>query len=458
MEYPSKHQEQKDKNQNKIDFKQLDQLVESQRSVLEEKLKDKNISPLVQNATYKQLEKLDAITSQLLQLETNGHYTFDKAEEVVGTNLVNLSKRIGQVADTRRQEGMMADAEKLQAVLAFIREQKDKVAVVDKREESAVQPKEYDIDAKKKELDEVWKKSQEIQAKRRLETQSTNKAIEQVRKEIGIESPEQEANKEQLMKSILEDGGFRAHAALSKEVSGLGSSGFYSLESRVNDHRYPSSAIGEAAQRLLTRSDRGRFSENIQGMREVLAEHGISEMLDVQKEQTQEYDQVIIPGKKGILGFGATPDRTEQKPTGRYRSLLHSELVQGGKSEPAVRFSYIVSARNREWRSSDGRGGQMLSLEVILPESVAKEFETAAERDPKLVRDMVEKIMKEKILKKPEEWDKPQFKGSSGDSDGSTTIRPPYEQWDKANGGARVYIQKAGKEPGFHQEFVHEIK
>lgn len=299
--------------------------------------------------------------------------------------------------------------------------------------------------------------SVERQQEKMREQEKTKEALSQVRKEIGIESQEQELNKEKLVKSILEDGGFRAHTALSKEVSGLDHQGFYSLESRIDDNRYPSTAIGEAAQRLLTRSDRGRFSENIQGVREVLAEHGISEMLDVQKEQAQEYEQVIISGKKGILGFGATADRTEQKPTGRYRSLLHSELVQGGKSEPAVRFSYIVSGRNREWRSSDGRGGQMLSLEVVLPESVAKEFEAAAERDPKLVRDIVEKIMKEKILKKPEEWDKPQFKGGGGD-DGTTTIRPPYEQWDKAYGGARVYIQKAGKEPGFHQEFVHEIK
>jgi hypothetical protein len=114
-------------------------------------------------------------------------------------------------------------------------------------------------------------------------------------------------------------------------------------------------------------------------------------------------------------------------------------------------MSYIVRDTEEKWRVHDGRPGQQLQVEITLPESVAKEIEKRLQSDPALIRDIVGRIMKDKILKDPQRWEKP--RGEVGDP-----LRPPYEKWDARTGGGRIYIQKEGINPGWHDEFVHKVK
>ncbi len=315
-----------------------------------------------------------------------------------------------------------------------------------KKEQTTKPPSEQDLEKRKKELDEIWRKSQE-QQKARVDADRAKTAgkIEDVYQQLGIESPiGQERSREKVAKLVLQDGGVRIHISVERSLSVKGNSGFQDLETRIRDGRPPSFARGSIEGQFLSRDDKMRRK----GLGDVLNEHGIKEIIDIRHDTKPVYDTIIIPGKKGVLGIGKTPDRTERRATGRYEQILHSEIVNGGKKEPTVRFTYLIP--QSEWRDYSGRTGQMMSVEIVLPESSAKEVEQTLERDPAAMRRIVERVMKEKLLKDPKAWETPQ---GSGDS-----LRPPYNKWDAEPSGGKIYVQKEGAEPGFHETQVHKVK
>jgi hypothetical protein len=269
--------------------------------------------------------------------------------------------------------------------------------------------------------------------------------VEGVNQTLGVEGPtELEKSRERAAELVLQDGGVRIHMSIEKSLSPRGYDGFQNLETRIQDGRQPVSARGSIAAQFLSRQDWSR-SKNLD---ESLKEHGIREIIDIRHDIKPVLETVNIPGKKGVLGIGKTPDRTERRPTGRYEPVLHSQIVSGGKEEPAVRFTYYIP--QTEWRDYSGRTGQMMSVEIVLPESVATEVEQTLVKDPAAMRKIVERVMKEKLLNNPTAWETPQ---RSGDS-----LRPPYDRWDAEPNGGKIYVQKEGVEPGFHEDQVHKVK
>ena len=277
----------------------------------------------------------------------------------------------------------------------------------------------------------------------------------------GSKEPELDIEKlhEQAAEIVLKDGGVRIYTSVIPSLSEKGSAGFQNLETNINDGRQPAKAIYNLQCQLFTQDDFKQYGSGIVSIGEALDKYGLKEIIDIRHDVTEEYEEVTIPykkGRKGFFGLGKTPNRLahiEKRETGKKRLMNHNEIVEGGKNEPAMRFTYLVlSNRQNKWRDYSGRYGQMLSAEIVLPESSAKEIEKILERDPAAMRAIVEQVMKEKILKdKPEEWKKPQ---GSGDS-----LCPPYEKWDaEAEGGGKIYIQKEGTECGFHEDRVHKVK
>ena len=257
---------------------------------------------------------------------------------------------------------------------------------------------------------------------------------------------EREKSRERAAEIVLEDGGVRVHMSVAKSLSlsPYGSDGFQNLETRIQDHRQPNVVIEEITMQFLSRDE---FMRNIR-LDNALNDRDIKEIIDIRPEVRPTYETVTVPGKKGVLGFGKMPDRTERKATGRYESILHSEIVSGGKNEPVVRFTYYIP--QTEWRDYSGRQGQMMVVEIVLPESAAKELEQILKRDPAAMRQIVEEVMKKRFLEDPGDWEKSQGYGDS--------LRPPYEVWDAEPNGGRIYLQTAGKEPGFHEDRVYKVK
>lgn len=302
---------------------------------------------------------------------------------------------------------------------------------------------------------QTWQQEKMTAQAKRMAEQRTARAqtervvaapkIEKVYRDIGIESPtEREKSRERAAELVLQDGGVRIHMSVERNLSARGNSGFQDLETRIQDGRSSSSARGSIEGQLLLRDDIMRRK----GLDDVLNEHGIKEIIDIRHDTKPVYETVTIPGKKGVLGIGKIPDRTERRATGGYEPILHSEIVSGGKKEPAVRLTYLIP--QTEWRDYSGRKGQMMSVEIVLPESIAKEIEQTLDRDPATMRRIVERVLKEKLLKDPKAWETPQGYGDS--------LRPPYDKWDAEHGGGKIYVQQERAELGFHEESVRKLK
>lgn len=290
---------------------------------------------------------------------------------------------------------------------------------------------------------------EERQAQDRKQTQAerdkTGAKVEAVYKKIGLQSPaESEKSRERAAEIVLQDGGVRIHTSVERSLSPKHNSGFQNLETRIRDGLQPSFALGSIEAQFLSKDDLARRTR----LDEAMKSRGIKEIIDIRGAKKEIYETVTIPGKKGVFGFGKTPDRTERQATGRYEPILHSEIVSGGKKEPAVRFTYYIP--QTEWRDYSGRPGQMMSVEIVLPESTAIEVKQTLERNPSAMRRIVERVMKEKFLNGTNAWEIPQ---GSGDS-----LRPPYDEWDAESDGGKIYVQKEGMTPGFHEDAMKKVQ
>ena len=78
--------------------------------------------------------------------------------------------------------------------------------------------------------------------------------------------------------------------------------------------------------------------------RSIMKDHSVNEIIDVRHAVIPPYKTVVDQGKKGFFGIGAEPEKRKQV-VDRWETPLHSELVEGGKNEPCVEFTYLVASR-----------------------------------------------------------------------------------------------------------------
>lgn len=303
---------------------------------------------------------------------------------------------------------------------------------------------------------EVREKKEQYEVSRQAQIQEQQQGVEAVYKKYGMESPaEREKSREKAIEIIFKDAGVRVHESFPEKVGALqdNNAGYQELTMRLQDGRYVSHTISGIASQLLSKEEYSRGGRP----EAVLASQGIHELIDIRRDVKPVYETITVPGKKGVFGIGKTPDTTQRRASGRFESSLHGVVVEGGKKEAAVRISYFVPPPSRqegrlEWSDYSGRSGQMLLLELVLPETSAVEIEKIIDRDPGVMRVVTERLMKEKMLKDPNDWEKLQAHRGEGSS-----LRPPYEQWDAEPEGGRVYVQKEGGERGFRQECIKKI-
>ncbi len=285
-------------------------------------------------------------------------------------------------------------------------------------------------------------RSRETQAQ---QTKKEQLQLNKVREKIGIKpSEEKEKTRERMIQLVLKDGGIRIHTSIEKDISQKGYSGFQNLETRIQDGGQPDVAI------FFLESNLGRR------LQDAIEEEAINEFIDIRHLTKPVYEEVTIPGKKGFLGMGKTSERIEHKKTDKEEPIKHNDIVQNGKLENTMRITYYAAGKHydgvTEWQDYSGRSGQILIVEIVLPESSGKEIENELKKDPELIRNIVERVMKEKMLKNPDSWDRPYFK------DNDNTLRPPYERWDAQPTGGRIYIQTEDMDVGFHEDAVYKIK
>ncbi len=242
-----------------------------------------------------------------------------------------------------------------------------------------------------------------------------------------INKKERKKNLERALELVMTDGGFRVHVSIHRDLSPEGTAGFQDLKTKIKDWR-PLYALKSKIKNNFC----SKFSlTGSIDFDEELKKRKIEEVLDISYEKTDEYEEVVVPGKAGFLGLGKTEPRTERKMTGRKRFVLHQEYVANGKNEPAIGFTYYVNPE--DWRDYSGRRGQMMFVQITMPELSGMQLAEIIKRDPVIIRELIGRLMKDNLLKDPNAWETPQGGGDS--------LRPPYEKWDKSDVGEHLYIQ-----------------
>ncbi|MFA7169947.1 MAG: hypothetical protein WC178_03775 [Candidatus Paceibacterota bacterium] len=258
--------------------------------------------------------------------------------------------------------------------------------------------------------------------------------------------------REQIMEDLLEEGGFSMNMALEDIVAkGQKDTGTReTINERIVKTDLPN-AVNQIADGIMTDVEKRALS-----LDRFMEKKNLYEVVDIRPIIEREYKKVKVPGKKGFLGIGKTEDSEEYvyDSSGHLEftehELMHNEIVDNGKKEPAIRIIYY--ARKSGWKTNGtggGRTGQSMRIEFIIPKSMLAEIKKELDNNPSFIREMSGRVMKEKILEKKEAWD--------GSGKSVVKLRPPYEKWDKSEGGGRMYIQQEGDPKGWNESSVKRI-
>ncbi len=130
------------------------------------------------------------------------------------------------------------------------------------------------------------------------------------------------------------------------------------------------------------------------------------------------------------------------KKTVRYENIESNPnldtLVKGAGSEDAfvLRYRTYDNYEGLAYKDYSGRTGQFLAVELIMPESIAKQLGEQIKKDPSIVRRLIKKIVIEKSSIPENAWE------TGNKSTNGVPIKPPYEAWrETEQGRERIYIE-----------------
>lgn len=314
--------------------------------------------------------------------------------------------------------------------------------------------KDGDVVGAKKRPDGTWDTSRALRFHEKPEETITH-PVKEAEKGKQAESfqNEREIKEAELMLEIMYDGSVGAYASFPTEYSQIGSAGFSeALDKRWKEKtasgRYP-----------FAREVNGYFGFGNSDIKGEYDKAGVREFIGMVPAVKEIYEETSVPVQQkrfgGLLGSKTTMEKRSQK-TGE-RPVLHSEAVSNGKNEPLFKLRYSVrnnradhSDPELQYKDDVGRSGNILDIEILLPESTAQKVMQELRTNPTFAR----KIAGEVIIKK---LGLPEKAWGEGDLTTTGSIRPPYENWDKKT-GKRFYIKKTGDEGGFNQERIISVK
>lgn len=251
-------------------------------------------------------------------------------------------------------------------------------------------------------------------------------------------SREAERPREEIFQDIEQQGSMRLMtSARPEDIQGRANAGFHEDVTDPGVFRsFTSETYAHLHNNLAETPD-----ELDMDFDELMEQKGIHELVDFTPILQEKKEEIEV--RKGLL----RRKTKEQKGTGEMIPVLYSDLREDGKKEPAVRMTYYV--HDADWTDYSGRKGQKLSLEIMLPASLAKELAETLREDPQRVRDLVGTLLLEKM---------------GVTEEGAEAIRPRFESFDAerpANETIRIQEmpvteQEAKSEPVVEKEIARE--
>lgn len=310
--------------------------------------------------------------------------------------------------------------------------------------------KDGDVVGAKKRPDGTWDTSRALRVYEKPEETITSliKETGKSQQAEGFQN-EREIKEAELMLEVMYDGSVGVCASFPAEYSQTQSSGF----SEAVDKRWKQKA--ESGKAAFAREVNGYFGFSNRDVKDEFDKAGVREFIGMVPAVKEIYEEISVSVQQkrfgGLLGSKTTTEKRTQK-TGE-RPVLHSEAVSNGKNEPLFKLRYSVrnnradhSDPELQYKDDVGRSGNILDIEVLLPQSTAQKVMQELKKNPAFAR----KIAGEVIIKK---LGLPEKAWGEGDLTTTGSIRPPYENWDKKT-GRKFYIKEIGDDGGFNQERI----
>lgn len=165
---------------------------------------------------------------------------------------------------------------------------------------------------------------------------------------------------------------------------------------------------------------------------------GIHEAVAFTPVTKDEYGDIEV-ATKGRFG---RVTKTAQRQVVGALPVSANEVLANSSDEPLVEMTYKVfphpdyTDNETRWRTSDGRDGNILTVSMMLPQSLARQVEAAGKKDPELIRTIAETATVRAIGVSEE-----LYRNGSEETRGNP-MRAPHEAWRSASGGkSKMYFQ-----------------
>ncbi|MEK7144519.1 MAG: hypothetical protein AAB794_01515 [Patescibacteria group bacterium] len=256
---------------------------------------------------------------------------------------------------------------------------------------------------------------------------------------------DQEIKETELMLKIMAEGSVGLYASLPGGLGGM-------LDSRRVER-------AKKDESLFARDMRGFFGLGDRDLKNKYDGAHVREFVALVPAVQDIYNEIEVPVKeKSWGGFSSKTVVEKKKVKVGEQPILHNEAVTNGKNEPLLKLWYAFQSNTDDNGSQDlayrddvGRPGNILCIEVLLPESEALKIMAEIKASPAFIRKIVDGVAIKKIGITEEVW--------RGDNEKAEKyhLRPPYEKVD-ADSGGKIYIKELGDEYGFNPERIATLK
>ncbi len=171
---------------------------------------------------------------------------------------------------------------------------------------------------------------------------------------------------------------------------------------------------------------------------DMFKQYQIDESVDLcpytKKIVTTHQEDRMAGGMKGLFGM---KEQVTIKGSKDVAVANISEVLPIDSKEPPFLLQYTAALdHNKTHKDYTGRGGNVLAVQLILPESLARKAVKMTRLDPSFMRRLVEASLLQNTTSITEGgWKR-------GEGQNERPLRPPYESWREANGGkSRMYVR-----------------
>lgn len=337
----------------------------------------------------------------------------------------NLSTMNG-IASEKSKEKYKKKLKYLEKTKDFVNNEIEKYKE-ENREKSKEKPVSYS-------QEEINRKKAEQEQKAEADKKEREEKIKEVMNNL-----EQQEQKE-LLEAVLKDGGIGLQIALPSEYHPNHTTGYTDVK---NEKRLEGGDFGKAINSAFYNLEEYKTGERF---KDIMEDNEINEVIALVPKQRDIEKAVQEKIVKPVWGGMRTKTETVTKMEKvGVQPILHSEVVDGGKKEPAYELLYkvfddsMMHPQGHAYRETTNRN-QIFELKITLPESEAKKVLEQIKKDPSFIREIAEKSVIEQLKIPTEAWEE------GKEHNAGYPLRPPYEEWRKRRGGkSKIYFHEAGK-------------